>query len=196
MAYIQIELAGQKTFGGYLKIDGGKQIKCLDNMLIPISAGTHYLSLSSDHSIIKGINKASEMIGNYDTRKNVYNGDITVTFEENSLMTLTIVSDGWGHIIGTPTTSTFEMDEELKEKADKMYEEQQKEIDQAIEKANDGIVGELLLCIFLGTLGAHKFYRKKIGMGILYLFTMGLFGVGVLVDLIKIISTMIKNKNK
>ncbi len=27
MAYIQIELAGQKTFGGYLKIDGEKADK-------------------------------------------------------------------------------------------------------------------------------------------------------------------------
>ncbi len=41
-----------------------------------------------------------------------------------------------------------------------------------------------LLCLFLGFIGAHKFYEGKVGMGILYLFTMGLFGVGVLVDLI------------
>ena len=39
MAYIQIELAGQKTFGGYLKIDGEKQIKLIDGLLIPVSAG-------------------------------------------------------------------------------------------------------------------------------------------------------------
>lgn len=42
----------------------------------------------------------------------------------------------------------------------------------------------LLLCIFLGVVGAHKFYEGKTGMGILYLFTMGLFGIGVLIDLI------------
>lgn len=41
-----------------------------------------------------------------------------------------------------------------------------------------------LLCLFLGYLGAHKFYEGKVGMGILYLFTMGLFGIGVLVDFI------------
>lgn len=40
------------------------------------------------------------------------------------------------------------------------------------------------LCLFLGYFGAHKFYEGKIGMGILYLFTGGLFGIGVIVDLI------------
>lgn len=42
----------------------------------------------------------------------------------------------------------------------------------------------LLLCIFLGCFGAHKFYEGKNGMGILYLFTMGILGVGVIIDFI------------
>lgn len=44
-----------------------------------------------------------------------------------------------------------------------------------------------LLCLFLGGLGAHKFYEGKVGMGILYLFTLGLFGIGALIDLIVIL---------
>ena len=42
----------------------------------------------------------------------------------------------------------------------------------------------VLLCLFLGFFGAHKFYEGKIGMGILYIFTVGLFGFGVIIDLI------------
>lgn len=45
----------------------------------------------------------------------------------------------------------------------------------------------LLLCIFLGGFGAHKFYEGKIGMGILYIFTGGLFGIGWIVDIITIV---------
>lgn len=45
----------------------------------------------------------------------------------------------------------------------------------------------LLLCVFLGVFGAHKFYEGKIGMGILYLFTGGLFGLGAIIDFIAIL---------
>ena len=43
------------------------------------------------------------------------------------------------------------------------------------------------LCLFLGEFGAHKFYEKKVGMGILYLLTAGLLGIGILVDLCRIL---------
>lgn len=45
----------------------------------------------------------------------------------------------------------------------------------------------LLLCYLFGYLGVHKFYEKKTRMGILYLFTFGLFGVGWVIDLISIL---------
>ena len=40
------------------------------------------------------------------------------------------------------------------------------------------------LCLFLGFLGAHKFYEGKAGRGVLYLLTAGLFGIGWFVDTI------------
>ena len=43
------------------------------------------------------------------------------------------------------------------------------------------------LCLFLGFIGAHKFYEEKTGMGILYLFTAGLFMIGAVVDLIALL---------
>lgn len=44
-----------------------------------------------------------------------------------------------------------------------------------------------ILCLFLGIIGAHKFYEGRIGMGVLYLFTAGLFGIGWLIDLISLL---------
>lgn len=43
------------------------------------------------------------------------------------------------------------------------------------------------LCLFLGFLGAHKFYEGKAGLGILYLFTCGLFFIGTFIDLIVVL---------
>lgn len=45
----------------------------------------------------------------------------------------------------------------------------------------------LILCVCLGFLGAHKFYEGKAGMGIVYLFTMGLFGIGIFIDFISLL---------
>jgi TM2 domain-containing membrane protein YozV len=39
-----------------------------------------------------------------------------------------------------------------------------------------------VLLTFLGLFGVHRFYQGKIGTGLLYLFTLGLFGVGVIYD--------------
>ena len=45
----------------------------------------------------------------------------------------------------------------------------------------------LLLCFFLGWLGAHKFYEGKIALGIVYILTFGIFGIGVFVDFIALL---------
>lgn len=45
----------------------------------------------------------------------------------------------------------------------------------------------LLLAIFLGVFGVHRFYVGKVWTGIVYLLTAGLFGVGYIVDIVFII---------
>lgn len=45
----------------------------------------------------------------------------------------------------------------------------------------------LILVIFFGLLGIHRFYVGKIGTGILYALTGGLFGIGVIWDFICIL---------
>ena len=46
----------------------------------------------------------------------------------------------------------------------------------------------LLLCVFLGAVGGHKFYEGKAGAGILYLLTGGLFLIGVVIDFLVLLS--------
>jgi hypothetical protein len=46
----------------------------------------------------------------------------------------------------------------------------------------------LLLCLFLGWMGAHHYYVGRRGAGRLYLLTCGLMFVGVIVDLVRILT--------
>lgn len=51
-----------------------------------------------------------------------------------------------------------------------------------------------LLWLFVGIIGVHKFYLGKIGIGILYLLTGGILGIGWIIDLFTL-GTQVDNYN-
>lgn len=52
----------------------------------------------------------------------------------------------------------------------------------------------LILAIFLGELGIHRFYAGKVVSGLIWMFTGGLCGVGWIVDIILIICNLFRDK--
>lgn len=69
------------------------------------------------------------------------------------------------------------------------------------EFAQDGVSPKsrlvaLLLCIFLGVLGVHRFYLGKVGTGVLWLFTYGCLGIGWIIDIIMIACGKMCDKNE
>ncbi len=53
----------------------------------------------------------------------------------------------------------------------------------------------LLLCIFVGLLGVHRFYTGHIAIGVIQLLTMGGCGIWTIIDLIMIITGSYKDAN-
>lgn len=55
-------------------------------------------------------------------------------------------------------------------------------------RAKDKWIALICCCVgLIGIAGIHKFYEGKVGMGIIYLFTLGLFGIGTVIDIIAIL---------
>ena len=61
-------------------------------------------------------------------------------------------------------------------------------------RSEKGFVPTLLLAIFLGGLGAHRFFVGKIGTGIVQLLTLGGLGIWALIDIIMIIVGSFRDK--
>lgn len=57
-----------------------------------------------------------------------------------------------------------------------------------MEKNEKDWLTTLLLCWFLGYIGAHRFYAGKIGTGILQLLTFGGCGIWYIIDLIMVLT--------
>lgn len=47
------------------------------------------------------------------------------------------------------------------------------------------LVEAYILCLFLGWFGGHRFYFRQPGLGVLYFLTFGVFGLGVIADMIR-----------
>ncbi len=70
----------------------------------------------------------------------------------------------------------------------KLFKKAKFKIKQGIKKImGKSQIVAFILCLLLGLIGVHRFYLGYTGMGLLYLFTFGLFGIGWLIDLLLLI---------
>ncbi|MGL5020496.1 MAG: TM2 domain-containing protein [Mycoplasmatales bacterium] len=60
---------------------------------------------------------------------------------------------------------------------------------------NDKYILTLLMCIFFGTLGVHRFINQKPGTGLLMLLTFGGFGIWWFIDIILLVTNNFENQD-
>lgn len=61
---------------------------------------------------------------------------------------------------------------------------------------DDKKLKELLIVVFGGPFGLHKFLNGQIGMGLLYLFTGGIFFIGWIKDIISVLNSTMSNNGR
>ena len=68
------------------------------------------------------------------------------------------------------------------------------EVTTSDEVSEKGYVPAILICLFLGGLGIHRFWVGKIGTGVVMLLTLGGLGIWTLIDLVMIITGSFTDK--
>ena len=77
---------------------------------------------------------------------------------------------------------------EFESQPGKYLEETKSDRSEKSEPGDKDFVTTLLICIFLGGLGVHRFFVDKIGTGVLMLVTLGGLGIWWIIDIILIVT--------
>lgn len=170
----------------YIKIDGGKEIAVSGKYpkTFSIPAGNHHVFATTVTKLERAANNLSD--GGFvssltasvqDSTNTTLSGELD--FGETDVLLLEVEQKGLKTVVYNKLVSAAEANDYVN--MDAAVEYGSKEPGQK----NKWVA--LLLCFFFGPLGVHRFYEGKIGTGILYLLTFGLFGIGALVDFFKIL---------
>ena len=191
MAILRVSVQGGSNFAGYLSINGGKEIMIVDGGVYRIPTGYIHLAYYSRSSLERktgALNSAingGSVLGSAIAESNMGQGfEITENVTENTVIDFVAFVRGNRDVYSAPRLNNYEIEPEDMQK---LYTNITQSASSASENLNYNPKTALILCILLGSVGIHRFYMKNYGMGLLYMCTLGLFGIGWLVDIFRLI---------
>lgn len=170
----------------YISIDGGKEITISGKYprSLTVSAGAHKIFATTVSKFERAANNLSDG-GFVDTLAQSMQNSTNTTlsgeleFGSTDVLLIEVEQKGMKTNVYNKLVSAAEADNYIH--MEQVIEYGEKEPGQK----NKWVA--LLLCALFGVFGVHRFYEGKIGTGILYLLTLGFFGLGVLIDFFKIL---------
>lgn len=167
----------------YISVDGSKEMAVFGGRprYINLSAGRHYITATTATKLQRVSNSGGGFMNTManaitDATNSALEGELS--FDSNDALLLEVTDKLAKTTIHQKMVDVSEIGEYVD--VDALLEVGER----APGEKNKWVV--FFLCLFLGFLGVHRFYERKFATGILYLLTGGLFGLGVLYDLVSI----------
>ncbi len=176
----------------YISINGGKEksVSAKTPVSITVPVGTTHVFVSTVSKMERTFKGITGAISSGATAANAFFGSFEdtiegdVELEEEDCLVIYVEQSGLHSNIHNKVVPLSKAEEYVDDFENTKDIDDKSKAPKDSAKTNKWLV--FVLCLFLGIFGVHRFYEKKIGMGVLYLCTLGICGIGVIVDLINI----------
>lgn len=188
-AYLQTVIDGNKSFGGYLSVDGGKSFAISDDMTYELSPGHHSFVIYSTSEFERKSGKLQATLYNntsssgaildamerHSAIKNLGDGwEISIVVEDHQMVILSILSKG-SKLVGDPMYKTVDLSHEEVKELEVRFEEWKNTPVRSKKKMIWGAV-----IAFLGAFGASNALKESPVEAGAVLVMLGIAAVGVL----------------